>query len=88
MFCGLWECCFRKPKTDVDPPLSTEPPTTVLIISPQQEAASTPNPPNYDELDLPPSYITLFPNFKRNSESDSENAGQSTNSCEEVVDET
>ncbi|KAF5283177.1 hypothetical protein FQR65_LT02689 [Abscondita terminalis] len=61
MFCGLWECCFRKPKPQLQlQPQS--PSTTVLIINRSPDNAS--RPPNYDDLDQPPSYITLFPNIK------------------------
>lgn len=58
MFCGLWECCFRRPKTHDDeaPPSH---PTTVLIINQSEEEAG--RPPSYEELDQPPSYSTLFP---------------------------
>lgn len=58
MFCGLWECCFRRPKTQEDEPLPTIP-TTVLIINQSEEEGS--RPPSYEELDQPPSYSTLFP---------------------------
>ncbi|XP_048522579.1 uncharacterized protein LOC109545539 [Dendroctonus ponderosae] len=58
-FCGLWECCCKRPKPEVDPPPSTTP-TTVLIMNCEQGAAP-PMPPQYDDLDLPPSYTTLFP---------------------------
>ncbi|XP_044260160.1 uncharacterized protein LOC123008431 [Tribolium madens] len=77
MFCGLWECCFKKPKTEIEPPVTQTQPTTVLIIN-QEEA--NPSPPNYDELDQPPSYTTLFPNFKviRNPD----DSGHSTNNCQ------
>jgi hypothetical protein len=78
MFCGLWECCFRKQKTEVDAPMSQTQPTTVLIINPHEEP--TPSPPNYDDLDQPPSYTTLFPNFKVNRDP-SDTGGQSTDSC-------
>jgi hypothetical protein len=78
MFCGLWECCFRKQKTEVDAPMSQTQPTTVLIINPHEEP--TPSPPNYDDLDQPPSYTTLFPNFKVNRDP-SDTSGQSTDSC-------
>ncbi|KAF5272143.1 hypothetical protein FQA39_LY01225 [Lamprigera yunnana] len=64
MFCGLWECCFRKPKPQVELQQQS-PSTTVLIINRTQE---TSRPPNYDELEQPPSYITLFPNSKLETE--------------------
>ncbi|KAJ3642120.1 hypothetical protein Zmor_024932 [Zophobas morio] len=84
MFCGLWECCFRKPKTDIEPPVSPTQPTTVLIINPQEEVA--PSPPNYDDLDQPPSYSILFPNFKVNQNpSDSgQSAARATDACDRV----
>lgn len=59
MFCGLWECCFHRPKTQEDEPLPTHP-TTVLIINQPEEETS--RPPSYEELDQPPPYNTLFPN--------------------------
>lgn len=62
MFCGLWECCFRKPKTQIDLQ-SQHQPTTVLIINRSQDDGGA-QPPNYDDLDQPPSYLTLFPNTK------------------------
>lgn len=78
MFCGLWECCFKKPKTEIEAPVSQTQPTTVLIINPQEE--TIPSPPNYDELDQPPSYSILFPHVKVNEPSDSGNSVQETNS--------
>lgn len=68
MFCGLWECCFRRPKTQEDEPLPSHP-TTVLIINQPEEETS--RPPSYEELDQPPSYSTLFPNVVK-VEDDSE----------------
>lgn len=58
-FCGLWECCCKRPKPEVDPPPLTTP-TTVLVMNCEQ-GATNPMPPQYDDLDLPPSYTTLFP---------------------------
>lgn len=58
MFCGLWECCFRRPKTQEDEPLPTHPTTVLIINQPEEE---TTRPPSYEELDQPPSYSTLFP---------------------------
>lgn len=58
MFCGLWECCFRRPKTHEDEPPPSHP-TTVLIINQSEEETS--RPPSYEELDQPPPYNTLFP---------------------------
>lgn len=70
MFCGLWECCFRKPKDPLDPTTIHTQPTTVLIINQSESgeagdsgSANTTNPPNYDDLDQPPSYTALFPNL-------------------------
>lgn len=63
MFCGLWECCFRKPKPHIDLQNRQEPPT-VLIINRHHDDGLTTQPPNYDELDQPPSYTTLFPHVK------------------------
>lgn len=71
MFCGLWECCFRRPKPHDDEPLQT-PPTTVLIIN--QNDAGDVRPPSYEDLDQPPSYSVLFPNLK---ESDGDISGES-----------
>ncbi|CAH0555981.1 unnamed protein product [Brassicogethes aeneus] len=65
MFCGLWECCFRKPKNQLDDTNTTQP-TTVLIINQGEDGQIIP-PPNYDDLDEPPSYNTLFPNLKTNT---------------------
>lgn len=82
MFCGLWECCFRKPKPQIELQ-NQQQPTTVLIINRQQEDVITHQPPNYDELDQPPSYMTLFPNFKleitESNEGNSENNEESEN---------
>ncbi|KAF7280398.1 hypothetical protein GWI33_006091 [Rhynchophorus ferrugineus] len=71
-FCGLWECCCKRPKPDVDPPPTTSP-TTVLIMSCERGTSSNPLPPNYDELDLPPSYTTLFPVEQPSSSSPTQN---------------
>lgn len=71
MFCGLWECCFRRPKPHDDEPLQTAP-TTVLIIN--HNDAGDVRPPSYEDLDQPPSYSVLFPNLK---ESDGEISGES-----------
>ncbi|KAL1490846.1 hypothetical protein ABEB36_011531 [Hypothenemus hampei] len=72
-FCGLWECCCKKAKTEVAPLPSVVPeaattastPRTFFIMgcNEQEENANvTPyRPPEYDDLDLPPSYTTLFP---------------------------
>lgn len=58
-FCGLWECCCKRPKPEGDlPPITT--PTTVLIMN-CDSGTTPPMPPQYDDLDLPPSYTTLFP---------------------------
>lgn len=59
MFCGLWECCCRRPK---------EPPSATLLIINQGaqgaeglEVPATPSPPRYEDLDQPPTYSSLFP---------------------------
>lgn len=66
MFCGLWECCFRKPKPQLE--LQTAAPsTTVLIINRTQDNSGS-QPPNYDELDQPPAYTALFPHTKADIE--------------------
>lgn len=65
MFCGLWECCCRKPKSSS----SSQAGPTLLIINQgvQQSDADTPQtpgPPRYEDLDQPPSYAALFPSSK------------------------
>lgn len=70
MFCGLWECCCRRPKPQTEATPTTLPPTTVLIINTPNEDAQTP--PRYEDLDQPPSYDVLFPH------------DQSKNSCSAV----
>lgn len=78
MFCGLWECCFRRPKPHDDEPLQT-PPTTVLIIN--QNDAGDARPPSYEELDQPPSYSVLFPNLKASDGDISGESGASACAC-------
>lgn len=68
MFCGLWECCCRRPKT---PPSNHQGPTLLIINQGAQgaeglEVPVTPGPPRYEDLDQPPSYTTLFPTLKPN----------------------
>lgn len=60
LFCALWECCFKKPKPESDTPQSPD----------SSESSQEVNvlPPPYEDLDQPPSYAVLFPNFKENSE--------------------
>lgn len=58
-FCGLWECCCKRPKPEGEPPPLTTP-TAVLVMNCDQ-GLTNPMPPQYDDLDLPPSYTTLFP---------------------------
>lgn len=65
MFCGLWECCCRRPKA----PVSTSAGPTLLIINQgaqqnELEIPQTPGPPRYEDLDQPPSYAALFPSSK------------------------
>lgn len=65
MFCGLWECCCRRPKAIVSNAVGP----ALLIINQgnqqnEMEIPSTPEPPRYDDLDQPPSYSTLFPPSK------------------------
>lgn len=62
MFCGLWECCCRKPKPNPEEPTPRHP-TAVLIVNQQPEAADS-RPPSYEDLDQPPPYSVLFPNCK------------------------
>lgn len=60
LFCALWECCFKKPKPESDtvhPPDSSESSQEVNVL-----------PPRYEDLDQPPSYAVLYPNFKANEE--------------------
>lgn len=61
LFCGLWECCFRLPKQEIEN-IQTAPVNSVTQI--QHSQSCNIQPPNYDELDQPPSYFTLFPNVK------------------------
>lgn len=67
MFCGLWECCCRRPKT----PSGANGPTLLIINQGAQgaeglEVPTTPAPPRYEDLDQPPSYTALFP-FSKSS---------------------
>lgn len=79
MFCGLWECCFKKQKDPIENGIQTQP-TAVLIINQSGSNEETPNtPPNYDELEPPPSYSALFPNAKPNC------SNNTTNTREENV---
>ncbi|XP_050310384.1 uncharacterized protein LOC126746269 isoform X2 [Anthonomus grandis grandis] len=81
-FCGLWECCCKRPKPEVDAPPLTNP-TTVLVMNCGQGAATPPMPPQYDDLDLPPSYTTLFPAEEGRYTSISEEGVASTSNAEE-----
>ncbi|KAF2901974.1 hypothetical protein ILUMI_04210 [Ignelater luminosus] len=84
MFCGLWECCFRKPKPQIELQ-NQQQPTTVLIINRQQDDVISHQPPNYDDLDQPPSYMTLFPNFKLEiTESNEDNVEESENNANDA----
>ncbi|KAK6625496.1 hypothetical protein RUM43_005795 [Polyplax serrata] len=68
MFCGLWECCCRRPKALVSNAVG--PALLIINQGAQQnelEVPSTPGPPRYEELDQPPSYNTLFPPSKTES---------------------
>lgn len=61
LICGLWECCCRRNKperTEDEQHNTTEQP------SPIQDCT----PPNYEELDPPPSYSALFPVQKLNQD--------------------
>lgn len=62
LFCGLWECCFRLPKQEAENGQSTP----VAAAQSHQNNNNNPQPPQYDDLDQPPSYYTLFPNVKSN----------------------
>ncbi|XP_066252973.1 uncharacterized protein [Euwallacea similis] len=89
-FCGLWECCCKRPKPEGDPPpLRT--PTTVLIMNCDPGGAPNPMPPQYEDLeDLPPSYTTLFPREEGRYTSISEeeaNAGPSSSTEEKGDDD-
>lgn len=61
-FCGLWECCFRVAKEDNDNSQSA----SIDIVQSSQIQTNDIQPPNYYELDQPPSYNSLFPNAKDN----------------------
>ncbi|XP_060529256.1 uncharacterized protein LOC132703799 [Cylas formicarius] len=80
-FCGLWECCCKRPKSDVEPPPPLSQPTTVLIMDcgPGNDTTRQVMPPNYDDLDLPPSYTTLFPNKSNFGEGDNDNGSAANN---------
>lgn len=65
MFCGLWECCCRRPKAPANAAMG--PPLLIYNQGAQQtdlETPQTPGPPRYEDLDQPPSYTTLFPSSK------------------------
>lgn len=80
MFCGMWECCCKKEKPPSTPASSTattavvhhttnspsSTATTVLIINqPTHDVTQeVQGPPNYEDLDQPPSYNVLFPGNK------------------------
>lgn len=60
LICGLWECCCRRNKPERTPDdtqnNTTDQPSTIQDCTP----------PNYEELDPPPSYSVLFPAQKLN----------------------
>lgn len=62
LICGLWECCCRrnKPERSEDDTQNNtaEQPSPILDCTP----------PNYEELDPPPSYSALFPAQKLNQD--------------------
>lgn len=60
LFCGIWECCFSKSK----PPTNTTTNQVNPSVESIPEEVVNPEPPNYDDLDQPPSYSVLFPNYK------------------------
>lgn len=65
MFCGLWECCCRRPKALVSNAVG--PALLIINQGAQQNDVETPpapGPPSYEELDQPPSYSVLFPSTK------------------------
>lgn len=62
-FCGLWECCFRIVKEDNE---NSQTPSSIDIIQTSQIQTNDTQPPNYFELDQPPSYNSLFPIAKDN----------------------
>lgn len=76
------ECCCKRVKT---PHLTTIESSNISTITgssshstyagPQQETAL---PPNYDEIDPPPSYATLFPGNKTNADSESTSSSTTT----------
>lgn len=110
MFCGLWECCFRKQKSGSGTSLSSvvdgvttmqqqqqlqSPlPTTVLIISSDDtlnNSSTNTLPPSYEDLDQPPSYMTLFPNNSKQQPSsiiistDNDNNSVLSNSSSDII---
>lgn len=57
LVCGLWECCCRRYKLEADTgTIPTEPHAQI-----QRTASTITAPPNYDEIEAPPSYTVLFP---------------------------
>ncbi|XP_063699765.1 uncharacterized protein LOC134830273 isoform X2 [Culicoides brevitarsis] len=60
LICGLWECCCRRFKPELDDSLSSlDNPS--IIQSADNSGISPSAPPNYEELDSPPAYAILFP---------------------------
>jgi hypothetical protein len=62
LICGLWECCCHSIKTTVESAASDQP--SILIETGTSQTAININstlPPQYDDLDEPPSYSALFP---------------------------
>ncbi|XP_059620292.1 uncharacterized protein LOC132264197 isoform X1 [Phlebotomus argentipes] len=66
LICGLWECCCRQTKPTT-PGSGSGDGHTGESFADSPASGSTQSdltPPNYDEIEPPPSYSTLFPGFK------------------------
>uniref|UniRef100_A0A336K1L0 CSON012984 protein n=1 Tax=Culicoides sonorensis TaxID=179676 RepID=A0A336K1L0_CULSO len=59
VMCSLWECCCRRFKTEFDD--SNDSIETLSNIPPENSNVTATAPPNYEELESPPSYTVLFP---------------------------
>lgn len=92
LFCS--ECCCKSDKTQI---LTTLDPSNISPITGSNTNAAfngtqpeTTLPPNYDEIDPPPSYATLFPGNKAFSDTESSSTSQlpansSSNSPNQVI---
>jgi hypothetical protein len=63
LICGLWECCCHSIKTTVESGASSDQPSILIETAARQTAINIDStlPPQYDDLDEPPSYSALFP---------------------------